>query len=557
MTAKILGPSAVAWSPWVVKDYAVPSDRNIAKDGGIFMSNVQWMFVIVRLACARGHFEPQGNSTSHQIFFLAFAMAEVSAEAPSLLRFSRKNTDPTGQCLGAKDAKGPARLRQRTEPNLGDRSARFEALSVPQQALSKLHRMHTLKVLGDKLHEDTSEAAMDKMWTGNSWHLFPKLPLAHEKSHAVRAWQVRPPSFNAPSLMKDLGVAAINSKGQKGWGDRSLGQDSCSVSVLPSGWHVFSLFDGHGQSGHWPALRASRTLPYLLEASHSCKAMLKHQDVEAALYHAFEKVQADLVQQCAEEDISLQLCGCTAVCVLQHPDQDRIWIANCGDSKAIMIVPGLGVVGETVDHKPSLEKELQRVKDHGMELRSVVHEDGFVEERLCVEGEDYPGLCMTRSLGDLCVKHHGIIAEPEVFTWNTGTYAESYVLIASDGLWDFLSTEEVSKMVLQSIAAGDSLHAAAKKILKRAQKKWEEFDDFYCDDITVVLIPDAQHGHKAAKTSCHRARDDGCCAGLRHVQCKVMWDECEDFSFHNADFIQFYVNFGALVVQLGSLTPSN
>ena len=43
---------------------------------------------------------------------------------------------------------------------------------------------------------------------------------------------------------------------------------------------------------------------------------------------------------------------------------------------------------------------------------------GFVEERLFVLGEDFPGLCMTRSLGDLCVKQHGISAEPEIVTWN-------------------------------------------------------------------------------------------------------------------------------------------
>ena len=27
-----------------------------------------------------------------------------------------------------------------------------------------------------------------------------------------------------------------------------------------------------------------------------------------------------------------------------------------------------------------------------------------MEERLFIRGEEYPGLCMTRSLGDLCVK---------------------------------------------------------------------------------------------------------------------------------------------------------
>lgn len=58
-------------------------------------------------------------------------------------------------------------------------------------------------------------------------------------------------------------------------------------------------------------------------------------------------------------------------------------------------------------------------------------------------GEEFPGLCMTRSLGDLCVKQHGITAEPDIVTWKVH-HAEGYVLVASDGVWDFLSCEEVS-----------------------------------------------------------------------------------------------------------------
>lgn len=58
-------------------------------------------------------------------------------------------------------------------------------------------------------------------------------------------------------------------------------------------------------------------------------------------------------------------------------------------------------------------------------------------------GEDFPGLCMTRSLGDLCVKQHGITAEPEIVTWKIRE-TESYMLVASDGVWDFLSCDEVS-----------------------------------------------------------------------------------------------------------------
>ena len=54
---------------------------------------------------------------------------------------------------------------------------------------------------------------------------------------------------------------------------------------------------------------------------------------------------------------------------------------------------------------------------------------------------------MTRSLGDLCVKQHGITAEPEIETWDVKELPkESYILLASDGVWDFMPCDEVSDL---------------------------------------------------------------------------------------------------------------
>ena len=217
----------------------------------------------------------------------------------------------------------------------------------------------------------------DKVWSPSCWHLFPALPRwSAEPAFNVRQWQARPTGVSGAGLVRGFGVGATNTKGRKGMGDTSIGQDSCSISMLPSGWHVYCLFDGHGDGGHFPAARAARTLPYLLQASTSCSTMLKQGNVEAALFHAFEKVQMDLVRQSLQQDFSLQCCGCTAVCVLRHPEKDTIWVANLGDSKAILIAPGRGVIAETLDHKPSEEKEKERVESCGMVREQTFHDDG-------------------------------------------------------------------------------------------------------------------------------------------------------------------------------------
>ena len=76
-------------------------------------------------------------------------------------------------------------------------------------------------------------------------------------------------------------------------------------------------------------------------------------------------------------------------------------------------------------------------------------------------------------------------------------------------------------MVLDLISAGESLQVATEKLLQAAQEKWKEFDDFYCDDITVLLLPGKAHDRP--KEAWNQARhDEGCCsAGLKLFQCTV------------------------------------
>ncbi|CAK8990028.1 unnamed protein product [Durusdinium trenchii] len=401
----------------------------------------------------------------------------------------REDTNPD---LGILHAASPY-SRQFSEPG-GDWSRacvqRFSAMSVPPQALAKLHQTHELlkatqMAEGNLLNilEDTNETVIDKVWSTSSWQVMPQMPRwSKEASHAVRSWRVSPPGANRGVMLQRMGIGAVNTKGSKGHGDRSVGQDCCSISLLPSGWTVYCLFDGHGEAGHWPAIRSSKTLPYFLHASASCSTMLKQGKVKAALFHAFEKVQMDLVKQSVEEDFSLQVCGCTAVCLLQHPDYDTVWVANLGDSKAVMISPTtLGVVAETVDHKPSVASERERVERSGMELQTTIHDDGFVEERLFIKDEEFPGLCMTRSLGDLCVKQHGITAEPEIVTWDVKSYPDSYMLLATDGVWDFLSGDEVSEIVLECTSNGGTLEDATAQLLAAAKDRWSDYDESYCD----------------------------------------------------------------------------
>lgn len=64
---------------------------------------------------------------------------------------------------------------------------------------------------------------------------------------------------------------------------------------------------------------------------------------------------------------------------------------------------------------------------------------------------------MTRSLGDLVAKTVGVTFEPEIKTLvNLQTKMDKVVVIASDGLWDRIPNDEVTRMIIPFYERRDS-----------------------------------------------------------------------------------------------------
>jgi len=125
----------------------------------------------------------------------------------------------------------------------------------------------------------------------------------------------------------------------------------------------------------------------------------------------------------------------------------------------------------------------------GCELDTDKYDDGALDERIFLQGKDYPGLLMTRSLGDLCVKTNGVIAEPEVAEWECDPDSGALLLLASDGIWEFLDADFVARTILDMIQQGASTDAALAKLIDAAREVWKLHEQDYCDDITALLVP--------------------------------------------------------------------
>ena len=68
--------------------------------------------------------------------------------------------------------------------------------------------------------------------------------------------------------------------------------------------------------------------------------------------------------------------------------------------------------------------------------------------RVYVKHDDYPGLAMSRSIGDLVAHSVGVSAEPELYTYTLNPEEDSLLLLASDGLWEFISSEEALSIAI-------------------------------------------------------------------------------------------------------------
>jgi len=63
--------------------------------------------------------------------------------------------------------------------------------------------------------------------------------------------------------------------------------------------------------------------------------------------------------------------------------------------------------------------------------------------RVWLKDQNIPGLAMSRSFGDQIGASVGIISEPEIIE-HTITQEDMFLVVASDGLWEFIENEEVS-----------------------------------------------------------------------------------------------------------------
>ncbi len=199
--------------------------------------------------------------------------------------------------------------------------------------------------------------------------------------------------------------------------------DYCQALV--GDYEYYAVFDGHGGSDVVNFVhRRMREIVKNLLISKTKLSMTE----EEVLYRSFQLI-VELLPVAAS-----RAQGTTAVVVLKLGK--NIWIANCGDSRAIAVLSQGHHVQLTYDHKPSREDEYQRITKTG----------GFVAPSFKGDVDRVNGsLAVSRSIGDLELFPH-VTWKPEITCSNIAS-SFSYLFVATDGVWDVISNSEISKVL--------------------------------------------------------------------------------------------------------------
>ena len=245
--------------------------------------------------------------------------------------------------------------------------------------------------------------------------------------------------------------------------------------------------DGHGLFGHDVSKYLITHLPQNL--NKALKKTNKYIHHKETLYKTMKEVFINTNKDlCKSPLVDTQFSGSTCVTIILT--KNKIISGNAGDSRAVM---GRYKDGEwisidlTHDQKPNNPGERERILSHGGRIEAYKDENGndFGPKRVWIQNEDIPGLAMSRSFGDKVAASVGTISEPEIETFDI-TVDDKFIIIASDGIWEFISSQECVNIIKDYYLKKD-LKGCLKFLLNESSKRWIKEEEVI-DDITAVLI---------------------------------------------------------------------
>ena len=188
---------------------------------------------------------------------------------------------------------------------------------------------------------------------------------------------------------------------------------------------IFGVFDGHG-GGECSAMIADE-LPTKITTN-----LRNHIPPAESLYSAFIEIDKEFLNGYRSS------AGSTANVLLWDPSSYIGYVANCGDTRSVLCRGGTAV-DVTRDQKATDPDEIARIAKAG----------GFVQN-----GRVMGILAVARAFGDASLKlgnaPKAVTVEPVITSFRP-LPEDEFVIMATDGLWDVMSSQVAVEFVIQKI----------------------------------------------------------------------------------------------------------
>lgn len=206
--------------------------------------------------------------------------------------------------------------------------------------------------------------------------------------------------------------------------------------------HLFAVFDGHGDDGAKASQYIKKILPEYLN-KYKDKFL---ENSRATLEQIYDEMAEAL---CENEEVDTYISGTTAVIAIFH--DNKLIISNVGDSRVVVGLEddkgNITAKQMTVDHNCNNKEEYDRIIAKGGRVEALQFgEESFGPLRIFKGSLPYPGLVVSRSLGDEVARRLGVISKPDISIIDIDEKLK-FCVLATDGVWDGLSNDEVVEIV--------------------------------------------------------------------------------------------------------------
>jgi serine/threonine protein phosphatase PrpC len=191
--------------------------------------------------------------------------------------------------------------------------------------------------------------------------------------------------------------------------------------------NYYAVYDGHG--GDFVSNFLATNLP-----QYFTKSNVELPLSPTYIYNVFDNIQKQLIKNHPSKS---KECGstCNIVCVYNYKNKKIMTVINLGDSRCVICRNNIAMT-LCVDHKPDWPCEYSRITKMGGQIVK----DGPVYR--------IRDLSVSRAFGDTSAAPY-VTHKPDVYKYKINE-KDKFVVIACDGLWDVMSSQDVVNFVLKN-----------------------------------------------------------------------------------------------------------